>query len=164
MFLESNAIIIRQFNMSDASELSKFLSSEYVATWMPGWFKCAEFVDEWLIETIDNYNNDFKEVNCYAVVEKESDAVIGRADCIIHDDDLVEAAIVLSPDYIEKGHLTESYKIFLKYLQDKHKDKQIEVISQAENALETEAIEKIGLRLSEVNQVKEIRTYNHYGA
>lgn len=166
MHLESRKIIIRQFNSSDLPDLSILLSSDYVAKWMPGWFKSSGTVDDWLLATIDSYYDDdgLEKDASYAVVEKESEALIGRADFIIHDDDLIEIAIVLKPNYIEKGHLTESYKMLIEYLKDKHKDKQIEIISNAENILETKAIEKLGAFSIKTNRIEETKTFNHYTA
>lgn len=162
MHLESKKIIIREFNLGDIFGLRRLLSSEYVATWMPGWFKCAEFVGEWLAEVIDSYYDDeLDEYSSYAVSDRQSGVLIGRADYIIQDDEIC-VSVLINPSYIERGHLTESYKTLLEYLRDKHKDKQIEIISRAENAEENEAIEKIGLRLDKVNRVEEVKVFNHY--
>lgn len=74
----------------------------------------------------------------------------------------MEIAIVLDSKYIEFGYLTESCKLFIKYLNDNYKYKQVEIILKAENAIENEAIGKLALRLNKVNRVEEIKVFNHY--
>lgn len=156
MKLETNNIIIREFKMGDAPELSGFLQSDYIAKWMPEWFECA---DEWLGI---NVGGNPTTSNKYAVIEKVSGNFIGAADYMLHDDDLIEVTIILRPENIEKGYLTESYKLFLEYLRNAYEGRQIEIVSRAENEFEIEAIEKLGLQLTQTKQIGEIKIYNHY--
>ena len=164
MHLESNIIIIRKFCLNDGAELRELLSGEYIAKWMPGWFKFDEQeIVEWLHEVINDYADCLTKNDCsYAVIDKLSGALIGRADCTIKDDNEIGATIIINPNYIEQGCLTEAYRLFTKCLISMHSDKSIEIISQAENAVESKAIEELGLPRVEISRIKEVKTFNHY--
>ena len=164
MYLETDKIIVREFISSDVVELKRFLSSGYVAKWMPGWFDGGDSVDEWFVEIINDYsdNNQENKFGCYAVVKKSSGIFMGCAECMMNDGDIIGITICMNPDYIDCGHLTDAYKVLIDYLLRTQSGKAIEIISQAENIIESKAVEKLGLLLTKANQIEEVKTFNHY--
>jgi ribosomal-protein-alanine N-acetyltransferase len=115
--LETNRLIIREFNISDASDYFSFASNEKVLKYLSSnALKSLDEAHTLIIKTRLEYMQGL--IFKLAIVLKESNKVIGYIGLSKYDLSIYTCQIVyaIHEDYWSKGYVSEAVKEFVAYL------------------------------------------------
>ncbi|WP_339149125.1 MULTISPECIES: GNAT family N-acetyltransferase [unclassified Sutcliffiella] len=141
MNLRTNRLLIREFNEKDWEAVYEYTSKEEVMNYIPGGIHSKEKAKKFVIE------NEGAEAENYAVVETESNGVIGHI--VFHKyfgGHTYEIGWVFNPSYQGSGYATEAAKEVLAYGFNQLGLHRIIATCQPENIPSYRVMEKIGMR------------------
>ncbi|KUO76364.1 MAG: acetyltransferase [Clostridia bacterium BRH_c25] len=114
IYIETERLILRQFTIEDAEELSSICNQEYILKWMPDWEGTVEGRRSWLIWIQDQYEKANKDTAriMLAVTLKGNESLIGMVGIGNKEevDNEIEIAYFISEDYCNKGFMSEAAK------------------------------------------------------
>ncbi|MCL2427377.1 MAG: GNAT family N-acetyltransferase [Oscillospiraceae bacterium] len=149
MHLETKRLFVREFIIEDAQAMKNFASDEYITKWLPDWCDCSEWIDDWINMVINHYtvNDPMKNFLAYAVVEKESNSLIGHIGCGAFEE-FEEAEMglcyVINPAYANRGYTTEALNAFVGHLFDRYCYDYLIATIQPDNIASIIVAKKIG--------------------
>lgn len=145
--LETNRLILREWNMNDAEDLYEYAKSEKVGP-MAGWKPHAN-----IEETQTIIKMFIKENDTWAICNKENAKVIGsiglHRSCNEHERSL---GYVLSEDFWGKGLAYEAAKCVMEYAFRNFKIDTISVVHFSFNNQSKRVIEKLGFHYIETKE------------
>lgn len=149
--LETERLTLRQFTLMDAPFILELLNT-------PTWLRFIGDRGVRSLEDAENYlrNGSIKsyEVNgfgFYAVVEKESQKLIGMCGLIKRDNlDDIDIGFAFLPDLIGKGYGTEAAQAILNYSLNQLKIKRLVAIVNPDNVASISVIKKIGMKFEKL--------------
>lgn len=170
MNLETERLIIRSLELEDEKEYIKMASDGSLNDIFGDCSECHKWMRGWIEEAIqlDMENNPYKEYLAYAILEKESNRVIGSVGCSYYED-LMKIGITyfIGGSYRRKGYAVEASKAYAKYFLESYNVSEIIATVRSENEASCGAIEKSGFVLRETKLYKDINDakeekYNFY--
>lgn len=149
--IETERLTLRQFTLMDAPFILELLNT-------PTWLRFIGDRGVRSLEDAENYlrNGSIKsyEVNgfgFYAVVEKESQKLIGMCGLIKRDNlDDIDIGFAFLPDLIGKGYGTEAAQATLDYSLNQLKIKRLVAIVNPDNVASIAVIKKIGMKFEKL--------------
>ena len=145
--LETERLVLRQFEHSDRKRLKEIANSEHIAN---GTFIPFPYEDEFAVDFIESQFRDYKNGNLvnYAVVLKGPDLLIGSMGISI-DNKLNEGEIGfwIGVEYWGNGYCTEAAKSVLNYGFAKRKLDRIYAFHFSDNIASGKVLIKIGMEL-----------------
>lgn len=146
--IESERLIIRKLEISDAEDIFEFTSlneTSFFLTWHPHISK--DETKQFVYSVLDKYNKN--EPSQWAIELKNEKKVIGIAGFInlYSEHSKGEIAYVLSPDYQNKGYMTEALNSIIHFGFDVIGLNRIEAKMEIDNFASEKTLQKIGMKL-----------------
>ncbi|MCU0324351.1 MAG: GNAT family N-acetyltransferase [Spirosomaceae bacterium] len=149
--LETERLLLRQFTLADAPFIFELLNT-------PTWLR---FIGDRGVRSLEDAENYLRggsiksyEVNgfgFYAVIEKESQKMIGMCGLIKRDGlDDIDIGFAFLPDVIGKGYGTEAAQAMLKYSFNQLKIRRLVAIVNPDNDASISVIKKIGMQFEKL--------------
>lgn len=149
---EDDAILLREHTLSDVDAIYEIYSDPLATRFMDGLHDNREDEETYIRDYIDNQYS-FCEYGIWAVIEKSSGKIIGRAGLSTRPQlEDIELGYVIAREYRNKGYAKRACKIALKYAKDElgiekvvavtnpHNDASIKVLSGMGFAWEQDVI------------------------
>lgn len=167
MYIESNRLIIRDFNKNDIDSLYKIKMDPQVLKYAPD-FLDVNISKEDTINYINNFNEienkaDIVTWRCYAIELKETNTVVGCL-CFCKEDMLFEFELgwMMLGEYTKKGYSSEAAIAFSEYFCKKYNIDYLIAVMDVDNLASLRSAEKAGFKLFEKRTVYDY-SYNRYG-
>jgi ribosomal-protein-alanine N-acetyltransferase len=146
--VKSKRVLIRKLTLDDAKDVFEFTSNpetSKILSWYP--HQTIETTKNFLSSIIKKYENDI--ASQWAVELISERKVIGIAGFIAYFEEHSkgEIAYVLSPDYQNKGYMTEALELIINYGFDVMGLKRIEAKCEIDNFASEKVLQKLGMRL-----------------
>lgn len=148
-FLESERLVLREFNKEDWMDVHRYASQEIVCRFQP-WGPNTEedsigFVNQVLIDTTKEPRTRYT----FAIVTKDNERMIGATEISIRDDfnRNGEIAYIVNPDYWGNGIATEVATILIGFGFSKLKLHRIFATCDPRNVGSSKVLEKVGMTL-----------------
>lgn len=141
MYLETNRLLIRKFELDDLQAVLEYTSDHNVMQYIPE----GVFTEKDAADFIDKNMGDG--VQKFAVVLKDENVLIGHI--VFHKyfgEHTYEIGWVFNPKYYNKGYASEAAHATLKYGFEELKLHRIIATCQPENTSSYRVMEKIGMR------------------
>ena len=112
--IETDRLILRQFEESDAKALHSICNQQYILKWMPDWKGSVETIKEriqWFKRQYSNANKDTGRL-VLAVELKDKEELIGMVGIGNKEevDNEIEIAYFISKDFCDNGYISEAAK------------------------------------------------------
>ncbi len=170
ILLETDRLILRQWEESDEKALINIATKEHVQHWNVDWVGCKEWALKWIQDrTTRGYqiNDPMKHFMTWAIILKSNNQVIGMINVGSDDFDGKEIGIwyFLDMDYENHGYMTEAVIAFCKFIFDSYQYDHLNAIVQPLNHSSNAVIKKTGFKYeSTINklvngQTKELPFY-----
>lgn len=110
--IETDRLILRQFEVNDAEPLHAICSQPYILKWMPDWAVSLDMRKQWIAWVNDQYDKSTKDTArvMLAVTLKDISTLIGMVGIGNKSevDNEIEIAYFISEEYCGKGYITEA--------------------------------------------------------
>ncbi|KAB2334558.1 GNAT family N-acetyltransferase [Cytobacillus depressus] len=141
MFIETDRLIIRDFEFKDWHAVYKYTSDTTVMKYIPEEVFSEEDAKEFIMKNIG------KKAEKFPVIVKDEKILIGHMVLEKYfGEHTYEIGWVFNPDYQNKGYASEAAKAMLKFGFEKMKLHRIVATCQPENTPSYRVMEKIGMR------------------
>lgn len=149
--LQTERLILREWQESDLTPLIKMTSKENIANWLPEWKSCSEWALPWIQNSTKNgykINNPMDYFMTWAIVLKESNQLIGMIN--IGSDEFekkeVGTGYFIDADYENNGYMTEALKALCDYVFNTYHYDHIATMIQANNVASITVAKKVGFK------------------
>jgi len=145
--IETDRLILRKVEISDAKNLAILLNDEKVQDFLAG--IPANYTEEMAVDYISNVmNKDYLKNDFYdwGIIDKETNNLVGRI-CVYKYDDyrrMADLVWYIMPTVRGRGYMTEAGKAVVKFLQDIGFER-IEAFANVENIASIKVMEKLGM-------------------
>lgn len=143
--IETNRLILRKPNLSDAYSLLPLLKGSDVAGYVPG-IHCnnkKDVISYLQIVCKYNYHDDM----CYVIELKNTHKIIGIIDGFTSSDNIFCISCVCMPSERRKGYMTEAVKNFVSYLYHHYHFQSIFFSINKSNLASLRIMEKLKIKL-----------------
>jgi RimJ/RimL family protein N-acetyltransferase len=154
--IETERLILRQFNLDDAVELHKICNEAYILKWMPDWQSSTD-IRSWIEWVQKQYSLATKETVriMLAVTLKTNGSIIGMVGIGNKEevDNEIEIAYFVSEKYSNNGYISEAVKAMTKWAVDSLKLDYIIAIVELDNFSSQRVVEKCGFMKIETRMI-----------
>ena len=152
--LQTERLILRQWQESDVQPLIDMTSTEHIAYWLPEWASCSEWARPWIqSRTKKGYeiNDPMEYFMTWAIVLKESHKLIGMINVGSDEFDKKEVGTGYFIDmrYENHGYATEALKALCDYVFNTFHYDHIATMIQSNNAASIAVAQKVGFQYVE---------------
>ena len=158
MRIETERLLIRSIERGDKkafADMAKDGSLLYVGFDS----KCAEWIESWIEEAIQNDRNDNPEADyiAYTICLKNNEEIIGAVGCSYYED-LKQVGITyfIGQTYRKKGYAFEAVQAYIKYFFTHYPIKKLIANVREENIASWKTIEKSSFRYIETKMYQDI--------
>jgi len=157
--IETDRLVLRRIELSDAQDLAKLLSDKSVLEYLPGipTGYTTEMAKGYITKVLEGKYKDNTFYD-WAIAEKGLNRLVGRITVYKQDQDRRMADLVwyVMPECRGKGFVTEAAKAVVKYLQDVGFER-IEAFANIENSSSQRVMEKAGFQCEGVLRKYDLR-------
>lgn len=148
--VETERLILRQFNSADAEQLNKVCNEPYILKWMPDWESTVERRAKWISWVESQYDQAKKDIArvMLAVALKESGQIIGMVGIGNKEevDNEIEIAYFISEKFANQGYTTEAANAMAEWSFDTLKLDYLIAIVELDNYPSQKVVEKCGFQ------------------
>lgn len=148
IYIETERLILRQFNLDDAEELNSICNQSYVLKWMPDWKSSVEDTKEMIGWFADQYPMPTKNSAriILAVTLKSNAKLIGTIGIGNKEEvnNEIEIAFFISEQYCNNGYISEASKAMIQWVFDNLKLDYLVSIVEPDNIPSQKVVEKCG--------------------
>lgn len=159
MKLDTKRLIIRSLKLDNEKAYVEMASDGSLNDIFGDCSECYKWMAYWLKEAIqlDRENNPYKEYLAYAIIEKESNRLIGSIGCSYYKD-LKEIGITyfIGGNYRRNGYASEAANAYARYFLENYNVSKIIATVRSENEASCKTIEKSDFKLKEIRMYKDI--------
>lgn len=141
--IETNRLILRLLIEDDLDDLVQLNSDPEVRAFFPDGVQNREQTKKRMLELIDNYNKHH--LPGFIMVEKESNAFLGRCGFSLTEDNEVEVGYLIHKKYWSKGYATEALNALLDWAKLNIKREYIIAFSPTAHIASQRVMEKCGM-------------------
>ena len=157
IYIETERLVLRQFNLDDAKELNSICNQPYVLKWMPDWKSSIEDTKK-MISWFANQCSIASESSAriiLAVTIKSSAKVIGVIGIGNKEEvnNEIEIAFFISEQYCNNGYISEAAKRMIEWVFIDLKLDYLIAIAEPDNIPSQRVIEKCGFTKLETKMI-----------
>lgn len=159
MYIETEKIIIRSFELNDVESYIKMASDGSLYEIFGDCKNCYKWMKDWIKKTIalDKEDNPYKEYLAYVILNKEIDIPVGAVGCSYYKD-LKEIGITyfIGTSYRNRGYASEATRTYIEYFFCKYNVPRIIANVRIENMASCRVVEKAGFSYKTTKLYKDI--------
>lgn len=166
--IESERLIIREFNRDDIHELIDISEQPHIQRWLPDWKNACEWVENWIETVKHHYITDDPETDflAYGVELKQTGRLIGQVG-IGGTENGIAVGYFISQEFTNNGYATEAMKAFIDYIFKKYGYIHLIATVQPDNTASNRVVQKLGFDCESIiefidNGQTEILPFNYY--
>lgn len=161
--IETQRLIIRNWESSDANSLISIVDKPKIQRWLLDWDNPNDWIAEWIENVKNHYIKDSPIIDfiSWAIVLKETNGIIGQINIggDEFDNKEVEVAYFIDDNFTNFGYATEATKAIVDYSFKRYGYTHIKAIVQPENYGSIATVKKVGFKYIETIE-KQLNGHN----
>lgn len=157
IYIETERLILRQFNVKDAEELHSICNQPYILKWMPDWESSVEQIEKLISWIEDQYSKATKDTAriVLAITLKTNAKLIGMIGIGNKEEvnNEIEIAYFISEEYCNNGYVTEAAKAMTEWAFSNLKLDYLMAIVELDNIPSQRVVEKCGFTKLETKMI-----------